>query len=117
MIYEFSNNQTKTTRQTRKVNIFDNMQLNAPILLAETSDVLVDFNIINISFGATGFNFINNNDSSYLDITNVHHRLLITDFSYELSFNILTNEYSSINNLTTLYDHSSIIYAYNNNVI
>ena len=93
LIYDFSDNQFNDASKTRIVNIINEIE--------PSINVIADSNIINISFGDTNVNL-----SSFFDLN--HPRLLDTDLSFELSYNLPELRITSISNN----DVSALIYQY-----
>ena len=93
LIYDFSDNQFNDASKKRIVNIINE--------IAPSINVIADSNIINISFGDTRLNL-----NSFFDLN--HPRLLDTDLSFELSYNLPEPRITSISNN----DVSALIYQY-----
>ena len=93
LIYDFSDNQFNDASKTRIVNIIN--------IIVPSIDVIADSNRINISFGDTNVNL-----NSFFDL--IHPRLLETDLSFELSYNLPEPSITSISNN----DVSALIYQY-----
>lgn len=102
LIYDFSNNQDLSNRQIRNVTIVNTISCDISVSyeFSQTSA-----NTINISFGDTDFSFTN-------FFTLSHPRL--EDISFELSYNTIPQDFSSIIGDVS-FDDSALIYQYTDN--
>jgi hypothetical protein len=109
LIYDISDNQTNSIRVTRNVKIVE--YIDDPSLNFDFGykDIIRPSNIVNISFGDTGFNID--------DISVNHYRLTPSDISYDISY-IFVNANNTISTLINSisgtsrnrYDPSALIY-------
>ena len=93
LVYDFSDNQFNHASKTRTVNIINTIEPSINVIAVSER--------INISFGDTNVNL-----SSFFDLN--HPRLLDTDLSFELSYNLPEPRITSISNN----DVSALIYQY-----
>ena len=93
LVYDFSDNQYNDASQIRRVNIINEIEPSLNLIS----------NRINISFGDTSLNL-----NSFFNLS--HPRLLETDLSFELSYNLPRPRITSISNN----DVSALIYQFEN---